>query len=362
VTNTALRAQLASALEAAGIPGCTIAVVDPSGIRWSDAFGMADLRSSRAATTDTVYHLFSGTKLFTATAVMQLVEQGRLSLDDDVRTFVPEASVLPAISLRQLLSHQSGLADTLRGLLATQFPEEPLPTAEQALAHYALHASRAPGSTVVYRNVNYALLGVVIGRVTGVEYREYVQHHVLAPLGMRAAFRVTDDMRAQAATGYMDRFDPMRLVLRVLFPAVSRRLYTHRVGGHVALTDYNLATAAIGGLVGTVPDFARFVQAQLGGGGGVLSPESTRLMQTPVVRGAAGIMSREAVALGWKIGRLDDTFFLNHEGGGAGFTSELRLYPEQGFGIALAMNTMRMPRTMRVAHTLCELVRRAQRS
>jgi hypothetical protein len=79
-------------------------------------------------------------------------------------------------------------------------------------------------------------------------------------------------------------------------------------------------------------------------------------MQTMVARGAAGIESREGMAIGWKVGRVDGRTFLNHEGGGAGFTTELRLYPDAGIGVALAMNGMRMPATMRTAHVICEAV------
>jgi len=64
--------------------------------------------------------------------------------------------------------------------------------------------------------------------------------------------------------------------------------------------------------------------------------------------------SRVGVGLGWKVGRVESRAFLNHEGSGAGFTSELRLYPEAGIGIALAMNLMRMPKTIRAAHKICE--------
>jgi CubicO group peptidase (beta-lactamase class C family) len=176
---------------------------------------------------------------------------------------------------------------------------------------------------------------------------------------MQAAFTLTPAMRARAATGYMDRWDPMRLVLRVLHPAVARRVYAARDGRFVALAEYDLATAAIGGLVGSVGEFARFVQAQLGDGGPVLSAASTRAMQTLVATGAAGIESRAGVGLGWKFGEVDGRPFLNHEGGGAGFTTELRIYPREGIGLAIAMNAMQMPRTMRVAHAISELVRRS---
>lgn len=236
------------------------------------------------------------------------------------------------------------------------FPPAEPPTAAEALAGFRLVAARPPGVKVEYRNVNYALLGEVIRRVSGMEYRAYIRRHVLEPLGMVASFGLTPVTRPRAATGTLERMDPMRLLLRFLFPGV-RKLYGARVGRLVELEEYDLATSAIGGLVGTMPDLGRFLIAQLAGGGPVLGHEATKRMQAQVARGAAGIESRVGTGLGWKIGVVSGVRFLNHEGGGAGFTSELRLYPDAGLGVALGMNAMRMPRTMKLAHRICEAAR-----
>lgn len=351
-----LRAAVETALAGAGAPGCSMVLVEASAPLWAGAFGLADLRRERPATPETVYPLFSGTKLFTAAAILQLAERGLLALEDPVDRWVPEASAARGVTLLHLLSHRSGLRDTLRGFLAVTFPPAEPPTSTEALGRFRIAPARAPGQRVEYRNVNYALLGEVVTRVSALEYREYVRRHLLEPLGMDAGFGYTAGMRDRAATGYLGRRDPMRLVLRWVLPGTSARLYGERVGAVVGLNEYRLDTAAIGGLVGSMPAFAEFLRAQLGGGGGVLGPDWTRRMQTRVAEGAAGIESRAGVGLGWKIGRVDGRTFLNHEGGGAGFTSELRLYPEQGVGIALAMNQMRMPRTMRAAHRICEAV------
>ncbi len=343
-------------LRSAGVPGCSVAVVDRAGLRWAGAYGLADVASGRPATPDDVYHLFSGTKLFTATAVMQLVERGELHLDAPVSTWIPELEQGRDVTLQQLLSHRSGLRDTLRGFLAVSLPGDAPPTTHRALAGYRIRSARPPGTRVEYRNVNYALLGEVITRVTGVEYDEHVTRSVLVPLGIRAGFAWTDALRRDAATGYLGRFDPMRIVLRVLFPDLPARLYRARIGRLVELGEYTLTTAAIGGLIGSMPELAKFLTAHLDDGRGILGEASTRRMQTLVAEGAAGIESRHGIALGWKIGRTPTHDFLNHEGGGAGFTSELRLYPHAALGIALAMNTMRMPTTMRVAHRICEAI------
>jgi CubicO group peptidase (beta-lactamase class C family) len=330
--------------------------VDRTGLVWSGAFGFADLGQRRPAESRTIFHLFSGTKLFTATAVVQLAERGRLSLDDPLARFLPEIEGASDIRLTHLLSHSSGLRDSLRSFLAVILPPAPLPRSAEALARYPIRREAPPGAKVAYRNVNYALLGEVVTRASGVEYTDYVVREVLRPLGMSADFALSLPHRDHAATGYIGRWDPMRLVLWGLFPETRGRLYGDAVGGAVALRAFDLATPAIGGLLGSVEDFGLFLRAQLDPAGGVLVRDSTARMQTMAAAGAAGIESRAGVGLGWKLGRVGERTFLNHEGGGAGFTTELRLYPDAGIGIAVAMNTMRMPATMRLAHRVCEMI------
>ncbi len=354
-TQPGLQRLIERELAAVNVPGCSIALVNEGGLVWASGFGLADVRTRRAATEGTVYHLFSGTKLFTAAAILKLVERGAVALADPLGRYLPD-NTASAITIEQLLTHRSGLADTLRGFLAVSPVGTTAPGSAQALSRYRLKAARPPGERVEYRNVNYALLGEVITRASGVEYREFVTCEVLQPLGMDVSFSFTEALRAEVATGYMHRTDPMRFVLRLLMPDVTRSLYGERVGGFIALKEFVLDTAAIGGLIGSVLEFAKFLHSQLSPNTAVLSGALTQQMQTKVADGAAGIESRDGMALGWKVGRARGRQFLNHEGGGAGFTTELRLYPEQRAGIALAMNAMRMPRTMRAAHRICEAV------
>src|SRR5690606_17396620 len=144
-------------------------------------FGYADLRARRAADAATVYHLFSGTKLFTAAAILQLVDGGKLRLDANVSECLPQIAGLHNITVRMLLSHSSGLKDTIRGFLAVYFPGEDAPSTSQALANYKLQIRGAPGGRARYGNVNYALLGEIVSEMSGTSYREYVRRHILAP-------------------------------------------------------------------------------------------------------------------------------------------------------------------------------------
>lgn len=345
-----------SELQSARIPGCSLAMVDRGGVLQSGAFGYADIPQRRTATPMTAYHLFSGTKLYTATAVMQLVEAGKLALDEPLAKYMAGLNEAGNVTIRQLLSHTSGLKDTLKAFLAVHFEGEAPRTTAEALSRYRIRLKREPGVKVEYGNVNYALLGELITRISGRPYPRYVEEHILKPLRMPVAFTLTGEMKADAATGYMRRWEPMRLLLRLLLPEVSRKLYGADVNGLVALRNYDLDTAAIGGLVGSVMGFAPFVTAHLNDGAGILTKDSCRLMKTMAARGQAGIASKTGMGLGWKFGQTGAEVFINHEGGGAGFTSETRIYPAKGIGLVIAMNRMGMPQTSLAAHRICEKI------
>jgi len=184
-----------AALAEVGAPGCTMVVVNASGPIWAGSFGLADARSRRPATTETVYHLLSGTRLFTATAVVRLEEKGLLSLADPLTRHLPDIRGAEGITLHHLLTHQSGLQDTLRAFLSVSFPPQAPPTTAMALSRYRIRSRLPPGIRVQYRNVNFALLGEVVSRVSGMEYREYMAQEILGPLGMRCRFNMTEEMR-----------------------------------------------------------------------------------------------------------------------------------------------------------------------
>jgi CubicO group peptidase (beta-lactamase class C family) len=359
--NPEVRDWIETELKAAGIPGCSLVVVDRNDIVSTAAFGQASLSESRAATPRTAYHLFSATKLYTATACLQLVERRHLELHEAVGEVLPELrdQLLPDLTVRHLLSHTSGLKDTLQALLAVHVAGERAPTTAEALSRFKLRSGGGPGRKVEYRNVNYALLGEIVTRRAGQPYIEYVTEHILQPLGMNVAFSLTSEMKADAARGYVEYWNPLWVVLRLIMPQIARKVAGPRIGKWQELRDYDLDTAAIGGLVGSAVEFAPFLIAHLNEGRGLLSAASARQMQTLVASGQAGFEAKVGVGLGWKIGEVAGRPFLNHEGSGAGFTSETRLYPQEQIGMIMLMNAMG-PKMSRFAHRVCERIRQVE--
>jgi len=351
--------EIARRLAKHAIPGCAlVARVGEETI--SHAFGTADVAGSRAVDEETVFHLFSGTKLYTATALMKLVEAGTLSLDSPVREVLPDLELKNEVTLRQLASHSSGLSDTLRAFMSVHLAGEAAPSTADALSRYATGKGGKPGAKAAYRNVNYAILGEVITRASGMPYADYVVKEVLEPLGAPARFTYDDAMRMHAAEGTIRRLSPMRLLLHVVMPGLLGPLEKTRHSGIVGLAEFGVDTAAIGGLVGRARDFLPLAVEMLSLDDGLLSAESKRTMLTIQARGQAGIASAEGVGIGWKLGKRDGATFWNHEGGGPGFTSETRIYPDDGVAVVILMNATQSRKLSMLAHDVCELVRSRQ--
>jgi CubicO group peptidase (beta-lactamase class C family) len=325
-----------------GVPGLSVALVGPEGVRWVRAFGRAELATGRAATPETVYLWFSLTKIVTATAVMRLAEQGAVDLDAPVAQYFPAFAAVQQpvpVTVRHLLSHSSGLANPLpiRWVHPAGVPSVPSrPFVERLLARHDRLRFR-PGQRSAYSNLGFLVLGEVIAAVTGGSYQAAVRTLVLEPAGMRhTGFSYEECGDRPAATGYQRLPNVLTPVLRAFLPS---GITGRRFGPYLAYQPFYVDGAAYGGLVGGAYDVGRLAALHLGGGAvdgvQVLSPEATAQMQRITPRGG-----RYDFGLGWfrPRGRRG---FVEHLGGGSGFFTVLRLYPDQGLGIVLMGNTTR---------------------
>ena len=203
-----IRRRLAELLARHRLPGASVSVVREQTLAWTAGFGFADLETGRRPDADTVYRVASISKTFTAPAVVQLRDRGRLTLDDPLVRHLPEFGAVRVhhgrvedVTLRRLLSHRSGLVS--EGPFAywdtRQFPEldevlAALPRTEVVLA---------PDAGAKYSNLAFALLGEVVARLSGEPFPDYVRRHLFAPLGMdSSSFRPDEALLARMAVGY----------------------------------------------------------------------------------------------------------------------------------------------------------------
>src|SRR3990170_8504913 len=175
-----------------GIPGMALGIVQDGQVAHVQGFGVAD-SSGRKVTPQTPFYIGSLTKSFTALAVMQLVEAGKIDLDAPVQRYLPWFRVAdpPAsaqMTVRHLLNQTSGLPASSGEIPLADFDDSPGATERQARALATLVLARPVGSAFEYSNSNYNLLGLIIEAASGVSYEDYIQKRILAPLDMSRTY------------------------------------------------------------------------------------------------------------------------------------------------------------------------------
>lgn len=204
-----------AAVEEAGITGLSVALVDDQKMVWSEGFGYADKENGIEATPETVYMVASISKLFTAAAIMQLADQGKIDIDQPVQTYVPAFSInsrfpeAGPITPRTLMIHHSGMpSDLTNGMVAFGDDQDALTRSE---LHNLVdeikqaHATNPPNTAFSYSNLGYSLLGHAVEQVTGQEFIDYMDEAILGPLGMdSSSFTLRPDMKPRLSKEYLN--------------------------------------------------------------------------------------------------------------------------------------------------------------
>ncbi len=280
---TAVDAVIEESIHEAQIPGAVLLVGHNGQVIYRRAYGNRALEPRREPMTmDTIFDLASLTKVVATTpAVMQLVEQGKVRLNDPVAKYLPDFSQngKEDITVRQLLTHYSGLPPDL---------DLKTPWAGKETAYrmaFAATLQDPPGSRFSYSDINFIVLGALVERVSGQTLDEYCQRHIFAPLKMTHT-RFLPPLARRA--GWIEKIAPTQYdenehMLRGLVHDPTAR----RMGG----------VAGQAGLFSTADDLAKFAQSLLNGGGGILSPESVQKMTQPEQPPSAPVLR----GFGWDI-------------------------------------------------------------
>lgn len=334
--------------------GLTLVVTKNGRTVYAKGFGMADRPRHLAATPETVYHWWSITKIPTAIAILQLQEQGKLRLDDPVAKHLPFFQVQypsaqsPAITIRHLLNHSSGIPDA--GLpIMTWTHHEGDPALDQTalikrlLPRYAKLAFE-PGAYSKYTNIGYMVLGAVVEQASGQPYETYIREHVLKPLGMQHTdFRYTKAMEPNEAAGGHAVYDSAAPLVPFLAGSFVREV----AGGHIWFKRiYNDQTPPTG-LIGSARDAARLAAVFMNGGemdgDRILSPESVAQMSLESHLKGPGTEPSYYFrqGLGWQIYQDRRGLVLKHGGGGLGFSTEMQLSPAEKLSFVVFTNDTR---------------------
>jgi len=319
----AVDAYIRAQIKDARIPGLALGIVRDGRPVHLRGFGRAD-DSGRAFTPQTPFFIGSCSKSFTALAVMQLAEAGKVDLDAPVRRYIPwfrvadpEASAL--ITVRHLLNQTSGLTEGAGRAATLAAGMQPLEPAVRALATAGL--ARAPGAAFEYSNLNYTTLGLVVEMAAGEPFEAYLKTHIFEPLGMRHTYTAIEDARRDGlASGYRYWFG-----FPVAFDAPGH-------GG----------TVPAGGIISTAEDMSRYLAMYQGGGcydgQVVLSSAGIAEMLRPGPPQKRGAFAGAGYGMGWFTGPWGGVDASYHPGDEPGAHAGMALVPDGNWGVVVLFN------------------------
>lgn len=310
------------------IAGAAVAVVKDGQLFFAKGYGYADVENNIPVDAETtMFKIGSLTKLFTWTAVMQLVEQGKLDLDADINTYLDFqiADTYPQpITLKHLMTHTSGFEDIHADLVA--WDDANLAPPREWLASHIPARVRPPGDVAAYSNYNAALAGYIVARVSGQSYSEYVQEHILTPLGMistTAQYPAPPELRAQESVGYVyeDGYQ--------VFPQL--------------LTPEDVYPAGV--MRASATDMARFMIMHLQDGFYGDAATEIRILNEDTARQMHGtLFAPHPNILGNAYGFFEfndnGQRVIGHSGSGEPMESMLLLLPDQNIGVFVAYNSL----------------------
>src|SRR5919107_4623507 len=295
------------------IPGMTVGFFKDD-YTWVKGFGYADLENKTPAHAESAYRLASITKSMTGEAIVQLAERGKIDLDAEIQTYVPDYPKQKwPVTVRNLLTHTGG------GQTGSGLGPEQVSTKEVVARISKYPIQYEPGTRYDYQTSGYNLLGAAIENVTGQTFEAYLRENIFAPAGMKDTRM--DDVRGlvpNRVRGY-DLADGE--VKNAPFVNVSSRF-----GG--------------GGLTGTVPDILRWARAAFAGK--IVSPKWMDEMLKPFVSKSGRYTgfgdADEYYALGWIVKPVNGSFSVHNEGSQKGTATAVIYFPEKRLGIAVAAN------------------------
>jgi CubicO group peptidase (beta-lactamase class C family) len=320
---------VARQMETQHVPGLSLAVIDHGRTVKLKSYGKASLELSAPMTPDSVIEIGSLTKSFTAAAIMLLVQDHKVTLDDHIDRYIKEAP--PAwhdITIRELLNHTSGLAaDGIATDAKTELAD--FSEAEFLASATALPLQAPPGTAFAYSNLGYDLLSIIVSRVSGQSYRDFLQARIFGPAGMSAT-RVADRtaITPNKAQGYLWA----RGALHLCLPRSSTRF------------------RGSGSLQSTVRDLVRW-DAVLSGNT-LLTADSRKQMWTS---GALSDGTTTGYGFGWEVSQVNGHRLITHNGAMNGFLSSIQRYPDDHLTVIVALNQSDLAESGRIATGVARL-------
>jgi len=297
------------------IPAMAVAIISSGEVIYSKGFGFLDEMKNKPTTSQSLFRIASISKLFTAQAIMQLVEQEKIKLDDNIGKYLPVFEK-NKITIKQLLTHSSGLHDTVKPLGFD------VRRSEKAYLDSVMQSQPQTNEdkTFDYSDTGFNVLGSVITAVTGVKYEKYIYNNILQPSGMQESnyFNGTNAFFADASPTYQGK----------LISKPEQR-------------PYDVTFNPSEGLVANVHDLSRWLKLTLANHPSLLKKQSYQQMLIPQVKTSWGEIY---MGLGWQVYKKDSENIARHPGSIRGYKSLILTYPESKNALILLTNSSDTPR------------------
>ncbi|MGH9943405.1 MAG: serine hydrolase domain-containing protein [Pyrinomonadaceae bacterium] len=296
-------------------PGCALGVIRDGRLIYARGYGLANLEHNIPISSKTVFDIGSTSKQFAAASILLLAQQGKLSLDDDIRKLIPE---IPAydqkITIRHLLHHTSGLRDylTLMSLVGTDFSGVTTDTDALRLLTRQKEINFSPGAEHLYSNSGYFLLSVIVHRASGKRLREFAHEQIFAPLGMQHT-HFHDD--------------------HTMIVPLRATGYAPKENGEFGIEMSNFEQTGDGAVMTTIEDLLlwdqNFYQPKVGG---------RELLDLFLIQGKLNSGEQLKYASGLFVGEHRGLKMVSHGGAWAGYRADLIRFPTERFSVACLCN------------------------
>ena len=310
-------------------PSASFAILKGDKIIYTKSMGFNDMKMSQKTQTNSVYHVYSLTKILTATLVMQLIEEKQLSLNDPIKKFFPHFNLKykakeVSITIENLLNHSSGLKDGIAEI----------PKMINGEKNLFIELPYMPGSEAKYSNTEYIILSQIVEQVTMEDFSDLIHDYILKPLKMKKSdFSYNKHMKNNQVYGTLQYFSLIDTVMRFMIKEQSKDQYE---GSMLWLKEFDIGWKAAGGLVSSIDDMAKFLSAF--NGNKLFNKNTSNLFfKQKSIPVDSWMTSQEETAfgIGWYHIHDKGKFFYQHQGVGPGFRTIMRIYPKEDVSIII---------------------------
>jgi CubicO group peptidase (beta-lactamase class C family) len=310
-------------------PSASFTILKGDKIIYTKSMGFNDANRSQKTQTNSAYHVYSLTKILTATLVMQLIEEKKLSLTDPITKFFPHFNLKykgkkVSINIENLLNHSSGLKDQT----------DEIPRMINGEKNLFIELPYMPGSEAKYSNAEYIILSQIIEQVTMEEFTDLIHDYILKPLKMTESdFHYQEQIKNNQVYGTLQYFSLIDTVMRFM---VKEKTKDHYEGTMLWLKEFDIAWKAAGGLVSSIDNMALFLSAF--NGNKLFNKKTSDLFfKKKSIPVDSWMTSQEQTAfgIGWYHIHDKGKFFYQHQGVGPGFRTIMRIYPKEDVSIII---------------------------